>query len=89
MRYRTAASSPSTRSTKIQRGRSSTASCSWTCSASPSPCASRVGRWTCYAAKLAAEPQIHGGKRTRVVFHEEMIDGRLTFLERSEKRSDR
>ena len=39
--------------------------------------------------KLAAEPQIHGGKRTRVVFHEEMIDGRLTFLERSEKRSDR
>ena len=39
--------------------------------------------------KLAAEPQVHGGKHTRVVFHEEMIDGRLTFLERSEKRSDR
>ena len=39
--------------------------------------------------KLAAEPQIHGGKLTRVVFHEETIDGRAEYLERSEKRSDR
>ena len=39
--------------------------------------------------KLAAEPQIHGGKRTRVVFYEETIDGRVEFLERSERRDDR
>ena len=39
--------------------------------------------------KLAAEPQIHGGKHTRVVFHEETLDGRVEFLERSEKRDDR
>ena len=39
--------------------------------------------------KLAAEPQIHGGKRTRVVFHEETIDGRVELLERSERRDDR
>lgn len=39
--------------------------------------------------KLAAEPQVHGGKQTRVVFHEETIDGQVEILERSEKRSDR
>lgn len=39
--------------------------------------------------KLAAEPQVHGGKRTRVVFHEETIDGRVEYLERSERRDDR
>ncbi len=40
--------------------------------------------------KLAREPQIHGGKRTRVAFHESLgNDGAITVRERSAPRQDR
>ena len=40
--------------------------------------------------KLAREPQIHGGKRTRVVFYETIGDNGATVIrERTERRSDR
>ena len=40
--------------------------------------------------KLAAEPQIHGGKKTRVIFYEDQDDdGRIIHRERTEVRTDR
>ena len=40
--------------------------------------------------KLAAEPQIHGGKKTRVAFGETVDDdGNVVLTERNERRSDR
>ena len=40
--------------------------------------------------KLAAEPQIHGGKKTRVIFYEDQDDdGRTILRERTEVRTDR
>ena len=40
--------------------------------------------------KLAAEPQIHGGKKTRVIFYEDSDDdGRTIHRERTEIRTDR
>ena len=40
--------------------------------------------------KLAAEPQIHGGKKTRVIFYEDSDDdGRTIHRERKEVRTDR
>ncbi len=40
--------------------------------------------------KLAAEPQIHGGKKTRVIFYEDQDDdGRTIHRERTEVRTDR
>ena len=40
--------------------------------------------------KLAAEPQIHGGKKTRVIFYEDRDDdGRIIHRERTEVRTDR
>lgn len=40
--------------------------------------------------KLAAEPQIHGGKKTRVIFYEDQDDdGRTIHRERPEVRTDR
>ncbi len=40
--------------------------------------------------KLAGEPQIHGGKRTRIVFYESVgADGSAITRERTEQRSDR
>ena len=40
--------------------------------------------------KLAAEPQIHGGKKTRVIFYEDRDDdGRVIHRERTEVRTDR
>ena len=40
--------------------------------------------------KLAAEPQIHGGKKTRVIFYEDQDDDdRIIHRERTEVRTDR
>ena len=40
--------------------------------------------------KLAAEPQIHGGKKTRVIFYEDRDDdGQVIHRERTEVRTDR
>ena len=40
--------------------------------------------------KLAAEPQIHGGKKTRVIFYEDRDDdGQIVHRERTEVRTDR
>ena len=49
--------------------RSSTAAFSWTCSDCRKRYVSRTGPIDLLRRKLAREPQIHGGKQTRVVFY--------------------
>ena len=56
---------------------------------SPSLC-ERGGPIDLLRRKLAAEPQIHGGKKTRVIFYEDQDDdGKVIHRERTEVRTDR